>query len=921
MEMTLTVHVPRRRPLVVDVVVEWAGDQCAADLCRALADHLGEPVPGLTSRGQRVEPDAAVGRPPLVHGASIAVAPAACASRRVVVTPGVLELVVTGGPDAGRSHPLLPPGVSVGRAPDAGLALADDALSRVHAVFEVGPAGVSVRDEGSTNGVSVDGAPITGATPVDAASTIVVGSSSLRLRRVAGRGLPLDQPGDGTLVVRPSTGARPDLGPVEIACPPPPPERHRVRIPWIAALVPVPVGVGLAFVLGPYLLVFALMGPLVLLASALGDRWGSGRSQRLALAAHALDVEVARGRLRLALGDETARLRQAHPDPHTVLTTVEHVLPGLWAGGVDGDGIPLRTGTGAAATRVAWLDGTGRTHPTVEDVPVIIDLAGCRGLAVVGDPETTDGHLRMLIGQLCAVLPPHRLALSVAASGEPWEWVGLLPHSADLADLLSPEGPSPGTARHRVLVVPQAEAVVGGAFALVTRALDAGVHVIVAATERSGVPGGVVTVVTPGPDGRHVLESADSPTGTAVTLDLVGGWWADRVARALAPLRTSDGARGGLPLALSLTQAWGGRDLAPTEVASRWRDRAGRPATPAAVVGVTPDGPFSIDLVHDGPHVLVGGTTGSGKSEFLRTLVTSLATSCPPDELTFVLVDFKGGAAFGACARLPHVVGLVTDLDDHLVARALRSLGAELRRRERIFAAVGASDLEGYRRNQPSGAESVPRLVVVVDELKALVDEVPDFVSGLVRLAALGRSLGIHLVLATQRPAGAVTAEIQANVNLRIAFRVRDRADSVDILEDAAAAGIRSSTPGRALCRGGEGSLVTFQAATVSDAVADPAPHLTLHQPGPRPLTATSSDAGAAGAAGAAAGAEVGVAPIIEAVCRAHRLLGGPEPRPPWLPPLPSLLPHVAPTPLPETDRAIGAVVGVLDEPELQRIS
>ena len=103
----------------------------------------------------------------------------------------------------------------------------------------------------------------------------------------------------------------------------------------------------------------------------------------------------------------------------------------------------------------------------------------------------------------------------------------------------------------------------------------------------------------------------------------------------------------------------------------------------------------------------------------------------------------------------------------------------------------------------------MPRLVVVVDELRALVDEVPDFVSGLVRLAALGRSLGVHLVLATQRPSGARSrAEIQANVSLRIAFRVRDRADSVDVLEDAAAAGIPPATPGRALARGGRRRLL-----------------------------------------------------------------------------------------------------------------
>ena len=298
--------------------------------------------------------------------------------------------------------------------------------------------------------------------------------------------------------------------------------------------------------------------------------------------------------------------------------------------------------------------------------------------------------------------------------------------------------------------------------------------------------------------------------GTTATqrfvLDQVGPWWSDRLSRALAPLRCSEQVAGArMPSRLALADALGGVEVTDAWVAERWR--AGRSAagagggpdpTPRAVVGGTPEGPFVIDLVRDGPHVLVGGTTGSGKSEFLRTLVTSLALSSPPDELAFVLVDFKGGAAFGPCTALPHVVGLVTDLDDHLVARALASLRAELRRRERLFAEVGAGDLEALPA-PTSGptSEAIPRLVVVVDELRALVEELPDFVSGLVRLAALGRSLGVHLVLATQRPSGAVSAEIQANVSLRIAFRMRDRADSLDVLDDDAAAVISPGTPGR----------------------------------------------------------------------------------------------------------------------------
>ena len=351
-------------------------------------------------------------------------------------------------------------------------------------------------------------------------------------------------------------------------------------------------------------------------------------------------------------------------------------------------------------------------------------------------------------------------------------------------------------------------------------ALADGVVVLVGVPTRAELPPGCRAVVHRVEVG-HLLDGPDGPV--AFVPDLVAPWWVDRLSRALAPLRcAAPRTTAGMPSRLTLADALGA-ELTAGAVADRWRAReapthrsAAATSTPAAVVGSTPEGPFVVDLCRDGPHVLVGGTTGSGKSEFLRTLVTSLAVSAPPEELTFVLVDFKGGAAFGPCAGLPHVVGLVTDLDDHLVWRALASLRAELRRRERVLATIGASDLEGYQRLRVDGSEPVPRLVVVVDELRALVEELPEFVTGLVRLAALGRSLGVHLVLATQRPSGALSAEVQANVSLRIAFRMRDRADSVDVLDDGAAAGIAPSTPGRALARGADGSLVTFQSATVA---------------------------------------------------------------------------------------------------------
>ncbi len=164
-------------------------------------------------------------------------------------------------------------------------------------------------------------------------------------------------------------------------------------------------------------------------------------------------------------------------------------------------------------------------------------------------------------------------------------------------------------------------------------------------------------------------------------------------------------------------------------------DPAGtRAVTP---IGVGPDGrTVDVDLDRDGPHVLVAGTTGSGKSELLRTLVAGLALRAPPELLTFLLVDFKGGSAFDRLAALPHTVGVVSDLDRGLAERALRCLEAELRWRELQLRATGAADVVEHRRRAPASAPPVPRLVVVVDEFATLASDVPDVLDALGRRRA-----------------------------------------------------------------------------------------------------------------------------------------------------------------------------------------
>ncbi|MBM6400896.1 FHA domain-containing protein [Phycicoccus sp. MQZ13P-5] len=878
MQIRLTLHVPRRRPRPVELVVRWRRPETVATLREALADHLGEPVEALVVDGHALPDDHPVGVPPLLDGASAAVAGPEVARGRGAGPAGpgtVLEVVSVGGPDAGRALPLTPPGVVVGRSPAAGLRLDDPSLSRSHCRLDVGPDGVRVVDLGSTNGVEVDGARVAGAALVDTTSRMVIGATALRLLRTGPPGAPVRHPGDGTVVVSPAPAASAAPPVTELVAPRAPEPPTRARVPWVAALAPVPVVAVLAVFLGPQVLAFAVLGPVVLLATGLGDRWGSGRRHRRAVAEHADALAEHEAHVEAALAAELRWRHLRHPDPHEVGSRATRRGSGLWSGGER----TVRLGLGDVAASCRVVDDRGVTAPRlVRGAPVVVDLAEAGGLGLVGPESGTRRLLAALVGQLVVRNPPSRLVVDVVGGGAEWTWLDLLPHRSTSED-----------DERVVLVVPDVEA--PGVTARVAAVHAAGGVVLAAATVTARLPeacGAHVELV----GGGRIRLSGNGADDTAVA-DGVGPAWADRLARALAPLREQGTSDADLPRELGLADVLGDAALTVDGVGRRWAAAE----RPTAVVGATATGAFRLDLATDGPHVLVGGTTGSGKSEFLRTLVTGLALDSPPEDLTLLLVDFKGGAAFGPCARLPHVVGLVTDLDDYLVRRVLTSLEAELRRREEMLAAHGCADLDDHRRSADSG-DRIPRLVVVVDELRALVDGHPEVAGALARLAAQGRSLGMHLVLATQRPAGTVTAEVQANVNLRLAFRVRDRADSHHIVEDDSAALLPVDRPGRGVSRGGDGTSTAFQAALVAPAAPDgPSLEVVAAEPG-RLRAGSTGDRSAE------------LAAVVDVVREAHAATGAAPPRRPWLPPLPSVIPAA--------DLPAGTLA-LVDEPEAQR--
>ncbi|MBB4070985.1 FtsK/SpoIIIE domain-containing protein [Canibacter oris] len=213
---------------------------------------------------------------------------------------------------------------------------------------------------------------------------------------------------------------------------------------------------------------------------------------------------------------------------------------------------------------------------------------------------------------------------------------------------------------------------------------------------------------------------------------------------------------------------------------------------------------FCLDLDDDGPHFLLGGTTGSGKSELLQNLLLSLACQSPPELLRMVLVDYKGGTSFGQIAALPHVEATVTDLAAAGVKRLFTLLRLEMQAREERLRSAGCANISEFNnRNQPQRV--MPKLLVVIDEFAALLLEHPGAEQAVVDFAQRGRALGIHLVLSTQRPAGAISDKIRANIETRIALRVTTAVESQDIIGSASAAEIAKTDKGRCYVRGATG--------------------------------------------------------------------------------------------------------------------
>lgn len=765
------------------------------------------------------------------------------------------------GPLSGQIVPLSGDRLTVGRAEDNDLQLSDPTVSRHHLVLTPEGDGVRVTPIENASTIRVNGEPVPPeGSVVEADDLIEVGASVLSIGGFTSAPADVWRDGSGDLAFNRPSRIRPATMGNRIALPGPRPEaQESTPLPWAMAAGPIVLGGAMAAITKqPTMLMMSAMSPVMVFANFRQSRKSSKKRGQNELGKWRESVSRAQQQLSDVTISERRTAWRTLPDPATLREICRRQDNRLWERRrTDQDALALRLGVAELPVPVK-LDGQFANPeslpPVMSPVPVAVDLAAARVLGIAGRTQDAQALGRWTLLQLATMRSPLDLRLVVLcdkSAARAWEWLRWLPHgrvdqaNAPVSMIGNTEETRHNRVRELVKEVEARQAVVAenreaqfdeqivvlldgarqyrtitGMATVLRDGPDLGIFAICLDTDRSRLPEEVRAelIVDQADASLGLIEVAGQASLSRLLLDTVSPEVAEECARTMTPIRHvgGDGDQNVLPTAVRFVDQIGIDLDDPEWVASRWT-LSGR--STRAVVGAGVDGDFSLDLKADGPHGLVAGTTGAGKSEFLQTLVVSLAINNRPDSLNFVLVDYKGASAFADCERLPHTVGMVTNLDNRETERALESLDAELKRRELVLKQLGAKDVDDAwdRDADYAASNGLARLVIVIDEFAELVHELPDFVTGLIRIARVGRSLGVHLILATQRPAGVVSAEMQANVGLRVGLRMVDKADSTEVLGSPESAFISQSTPGRGYVRRGPGTAPAgFQTARVA---------------------------------------------------------------------------------------------------------
>lgn len=585
-------------------------------------------------------------------------------------------------------------------------------------------------------------------------------------------------------------------------------------------------------------------------------------------------LEKHRRELRELQTEQQAIMNELNPSVWECIQRIEKRSSSLWERSArDEDFLQLRLGLGtlpATYQIIAPKPEGYETEPLIEEaqalaqafervesVPIQLPLYQSKVIGVVGEQEAILNAIRVMVLQMATHHSPDEVKIAAFYpewEEEQWKWLRWLPHTWDDEQTMRFVAQEKGSARQLLdvlysqlnrrkmtratdfrkeaelpcwvfilsaphliedepilpLLLKEAEAIGACTILLADRkdSLPMQCQLIVEIQGNRGVCKETVKGDVTGLEEGEIACTVDD-----LPLDKV-----EHAARLMAGVKVKRSTSAEIPQRLSLFELLGIEKIEDLDVAALWRANRFPQSLPVPV-GVRTGGKKVLLNVHDkierrghGPHGLMAGTTGSGKSEAIQSIVASLAVHYHPHEMTFLLIDYKGGGMSNTFRDLPHLVGSITNLDDQLVERAMVSLRAELIRRQKILNEAGdLQHIDEYYETTWRMTHPLPHLVIIIDEFAQLKKEQPEFMNELISIATIGRTLGVHVILATQKPGGVVDDKIWSNARFRICLRVQDDADSREMLKIPDAAWI--TTPGRGYLQVGsneEFDLVQF---------------------------------------------------------------------------------------------------------------
>lgn len=573
---------------------------------------------------------------------------------------------------------------------------------------------------------------------------------------------------------------------------------------------------------------------------------------------------------------------RADPSPEDCLAAVRTRSTTLWCREPhDRDFASVRLGTGSVAFSVA-LDRPReqlleeddlkkmpgeiyRDNITIEEMPVLCDIRNSSVVGLLGEPELTRNQLQNMIFHLTTHHCCTELKLVCFYNEKDCEelsWLENLPHthgenqaenylasSQETADSLfrsftdlfkqrkqevqenSSYGSDPLFIPYILFIFfePKLLKKADQINQYLFKEHGLGVGCLMAAEELAHLPTQCTQIITLAENEGEIYNTANASERQSFQPDRIDPAIRRVFGRSMQPLYCDEGiAVSSLPKSYSFFQMLGIDTMATYDIGRNWRtsDILTSELAPSAPIGILENGDqifFNSPPTGDngGAHALVAGTTGSGKSEVLLTLLLSLALRYPPDEVGFLVIDFKGDSIAGKLTGLPHLRGVITSLDGDELRRSLVSIGAENKKRLRLFKEYNDSHPEEKKKisgirdytekyQQGKVSEPLPHLFIVVDEFAEMKKQLPDVMDQFLSVAQIGRSLGVHLILATQSPSGVVDSKIRANIFKQLCLKVANSGESRDMIDSDLAARIKD--PGRGYLKVDD-NLQLFQSA------------------------------------------------------------------------------------------------------------